>query len=576
MMYHGEVLNGLNAEQKRAVESGDGPVLIVAGPGTGKTKTLTARIAYLIESGAAKPEHILALTFTKKAAEEMAARVALAIEGVQPRITTFHGLCYELLGVDTPFISDAERLQLIKGLPRPKSLKDLSARETGLLISRAKNSLEIDDPDVAKLVRAYDKQLAVQWLRDYDDLLVETYRLLQDDKKARKAAQGHYLHVLVDEFQDTNRLQYEILKLLLGNRNIFAIGDPNQSIYGFRGASGTIFDQFKADFPELTGITLKINYRSVPQVVRLSNALFEDTPDLEPHIDAPGLVRAVEVLNEYSEAEWVLNQIHRGIGGGDLLKAVSDDSRSTHRRLSDFAVLYRSRPTAATFQKLLAESGLPYQVVGDGSPYDQPHIQAIISLMRSALSGEPVDLEGYTSAERRLLEQEMEKAGDALPSALVERIIDILGIEPSRELQQFASTLVRFKDVASALRYFDEIAEHGFYDPAADAITLLTIHASKGLEFPHVFLIGAEEGILPSARGDEAEEKRLFYVAATRARERLEITHAKNRSGQKAEASRFVKKLPYDVLKQHTDPGIEDQIRRIAKRTAKNSQTKLF
>ncbi len=570
------MLNGLNEEQKRAAEAGEGAVLIVAGPGTGKTKTLTARIAHLISSGQAEPAQILALTFTKKAAEEMAGRVAVLVQGPQPKIATFHGLCYDLLGIDTPFVADAERLQIIKGLPRPKALKDLSVREVGLLISRAKNSAEIEDPDIAKIVHAYDKQLGVQWLRDYDDLLVETYKLLKDDKKARKAAQSRYRYILVDEFQDTNRLQYEILKLLRANDNIFVIGDPNQSIYGFRGASGTIFDQFRADFPDLTEIALTVNYRSVPQVVRLSNALFESAPDLVPHSEATGLVRAVQVLNEYSEAEWVLGQIQRGIGGGDLLKAVSDDSRASHRRLGDFAVLYRSRPAARVFQKVLAESGLPYQVVGDGSPYDQPQIQAIISLMRSALSGEPVNLEGYTSAERRLLGQELEKVREALPSALVERIIDILGIEPSRDLQQFASVIVRFKDVPGALRYFDEIAEHGFYDPAADAITLLTIHASKGLEFPHVFLVGAEEGILPSSRGDEAEEKRLFYVAATRARERLEIIHAKNRGGQQAEASRFITAIPHDALKRHVDPGMEDQIRRIAKRTAKSSQQRLF
>jgi len=238
--------------------------------------------------------------------------------------------------------------------------------------------------------------------------------------------------------------------------------------------------------------------------------------------------------------------------------------------------LYRSRSAAIVFQKMLAESGLPYQVVGDGSPYEQPQIQAIISLMRSALSGQPVNLEGYTSAERRLLEQELQKVGDALPSALIERIIDILGIEPSRDLQQFASVIVRFKDVPSALRYFDDIAEHGFYDPTVDVITLLTIHASKGLEFPHVFLIGAEEGVLPSTRGDEAEEKRLFYVAVTRARERLEITHAQNRVGQKTVVSRFVADIPQQVLKRHVDPDIDKQLRRIAKRAAKNSQTKLF
>ncbi|HTH72734.1 MAG TPA: ATP-dependent helicase [Candidatus Pristimantibacillus sp.] len=570
------VRDGLNEEQIKAVEAADGPVLIVAGPGTGKTKTLVARIAYLIESGQAMPNQILALTFTKKAAEEMQHRLKLSGATQRPHILTFHALCHELLGDGGDFVTDAERLQLIKSLPRPKVLKDLSARELGLLISRSKNQPAIEDPDIAKVVRAYNKALGVQELRDFDDLLLGAYELLKEDAAARQRVQQRYRFVLVDEFQDTNLLQYEILKLLLGHRNLFVIGDPNQSIYGFRGANETVFERFRADFPERVEIALTVNYRSAPQIVHLSNALFPDAPDLLPHGQDAGLVRAVQVLNEYGEADWVLNEIQRAIGGGDMLKAVSDDSRLQHHRLSDFAVLYRSRPAALALQKRLAESGLPYQVVGDGSPYDQPQVQAIIALLRAGANHEPVKLEGYGSAELRHIQEALEKADEADPSALVERIIEVLGIEPSRDLQQLASVLVRFKDVPSALAHFDTIAERGFYDPTADAITLLTIHASKGLEFPQVFLIGAEEGVLPSARGDDAEEKRLFYVAATRARERLEITHARNRSGQKAEASRFVTQLPHDILKRHEDPDMEKQVRRIAKRAAKNSQTSLF
>lgn len=568
------VVEHLNDQQRSAATAADGPVVIAAGPGTGKTKTLVARIAHLVESGV-KPGQILAVTFTKKAASEMANRVVLGV-AEKPHITTFHALCNELLQQETPFVTDAVRLQIVKSLSRPKSLKDISARELGLVISRAKNMVAIDDPDTAKVVKTYNDALAEANVRDFDDLLLEAYQYLQTDKTARQAMQDRYRHILVDEFQDTNRLQYEIIKLMLGHENIFVIGDANQSIYGFRGADKTIFDAFIADFPNCTKVTLTTNYRSVPQVVHLSNAIFPDDPNLEPHSQDAGLVRAVQVLNEYSEAEWVLGEIQRAIGGGDLLKAVSDDSRATHRRLSDFAVLYRSRPAASTFQKLLSESGLPFQVVGDGSPYDQPQIQAILALMRGATNGQPVQLEGYGSSEQRLLEQELAKVESALPGAMAEKIMRIMDIKTSPAMQQFAGALVRFKDVPSALAYFEDIGEHGFYDASADAITLLTIHASKGLEFPYVFIIGAEEGILPSGRAELDEERRLFYVAATRARERLEITHAKNRKGQKAETSRFITELSTDVLKRHTDPKIEDQTRRIAKRIAKNSQTTLF
>ena len=566
----------LNSEQQRAVSAGNGPVMIVAGPGTGKTKTLVARIVHVLQHDKAKPQQILALTFTKKAAEEMRSRLKDQIEGMLPEIATFHALCHKILDSELPFISEIQRLQIVKSLKRPKEYKDISARELGLVISRAKNLPTIEDPGLAKVVHAYNNALRQADVRDFDDLLLDAYGLLTADKQVRQSLQQTYAHVLVDEFQDTNRLQYEILKLILGSDNIFVIGDPHQSIYGFRGANEGIFETFQQDFPTHTAITLTTNYRSVPQIVELSNAVFPKQTPLAAHSQHTGLARAVEVLNEYGEAEWVLAEIQRAIGGGDLLKVASDDVRTHHRRLSDFAVLYRSRSAALAFQKLLAESGLPYQVIGDGSPYDQPQVQAILALMRSAVSGQPVQIEGYGSAEQRLLEDELAKVESALPSALAERIIKILGIETNRDMQQFAGALVRFKDVPSALHYFDDIAEHGFYDPSADAITLLTIHASKGLEFPHVFLIGANEGILPSARGEEQEEKRLFYVAATRAHEHLEITHAKNRNGKKTATSRFVVSLSDAVLPRHVDPGIEDQLRRIAKRAAKRSQTSLF
>ncbi len=288
----------LNTQQQRAVRAGDGPLMIVAGPGTGKTKTLTARITHLIESGKAAPEQILALTFTKKAAEEMRTRVeqsltpffaggnrsraedSLSSLGLAnepsgsasaefppsknearspitsvPTISTFHALCHELLGSETPFVGDAQRLQIIKNLSRPKSLKTLSARELGLLISRAKNKVATDDPDITKVVTRYNQALKEENVRDFDDLLLETHRLLQEDEPARQAAQNRYRYILVDEFQDTNALQYELLRLLLGHENICVIGDPYQSIYGFRGASGTIFEQFAADFANHQAIT---------------------------------------------------------------------------------------------------------------------------------------------------------------------------------------------------------------------------------------------------------------------------------------------------------------------------------
>src|SRR5579859_6917742 len=282
-----DFLGELNKAQQRAATAGDGPVLIVAGPGTGKTKTLAARIAYLIAGANVPPAQILALTFTKKAAEEMRQRVNILLASggksptALPYISTFHALCHELLGgQELQFVSEPARLDIIKKLPKPAALKGLSTRELALKISRTKNMAETD-PALLQLAEAYDTALHAQNGADFDDLLTRTRDLLTTDADARTRLQSRFTHLLVDEFQDTNVLQYELLQLLRGNDNVFLIGDPLQSIYGFRGASGSIFDTFRQDFPQATAITLTINYRSVPEVVQLSNALFREAPDLD-------------------------------------------------------------------------------------------------------------------------------------------------------------------------------------------------------------------------------------------------------------------------------------------------------
>jgi DNA helicase II / ATP-dependent DNA helicase PcrA len=534
--------SNLNQGQRRAVEATDGPLVIIAGPGTGKTKTLTARILYLLESGKAEPGEVLALTFTKKAAQEMVERVG--VKG--PTICTFHALCHQLLGGEVTFVEEAERLAIIKALPRPAGLKGLSVRELGLLVSRAKN-LADDTPAVATLTAAYSSELEHRGLLDFDDLLLKTRELLQAEPAKRPA----YRYILVDEFQDTNRLQYELLQLLRSNDNLFVIGDPNQSIYAFRGASGSIFEQFVHDFPTAARITLTVNYRSAKAVVALSNHLFADTPQLEAYSDSPGQVRAIEVLNEYSEANWIVSEIEQAIGGADMLQASAGEAR---RSLRDFAILYRSRRVATVVQKSIADSGLPYQVVGEGSPYERPDVQQVIAMLRASDEHSPLKL---------------------APADAAQHLADQAGLD-SREVHQFASTLVRFSSVPEALEHIDAIADQHFYDPSAEVITLLTIHAAKGLEFSHVFIVGAEEGILPHAKANEAEEKRLFYVAITRAKDQLDIMHCTKRGGESATVSHFVSTLPNTALTRLRDPGLEGDKRRAQKRHAKRAQTSLF
>jgi superfamily I DNA/RNA helicase len=569
-------LDDLNDAQRAAVTADDGSLLIVAGPGTGKTKTLAARIVHLIAEGRAQPEQVLALTFTKKAAEEMQARVRMLLgKAAQvPRVSTFHALCHDILGGGQSFVADNDRLHMIKALPRPEAYKRYTAREMGLLISRFKNQAE-HDGGLAAIVAAYDAALAAAEYIDFDDLLVHTKQLLEHDEAVRREVQARYTHILVDEFQDTNMLQYELLQLLRGHDNLFVIGDPNQSIYGFRGASGSIFGQFRADFPGHTEVALTVNYRSTPEAVRAGNAIFSDSPQLRAHRNDTGIVRAVEVFNEYSEANWIVDTIHRAVGGGDFLHAVSDNDRADEYTLKDFAVIYRNRSAAAASQKTIAHSGLPYQVVGEGSPYEQPQVQLVLAVLRAYASDRSAP-EGMDHATWHAMCGRLAQEADQSPAALAHIAAGMLGDAATVSMQQCIGMLVRHPSVPEALAYIGAIREQGFYDPDADAVTLLTIHASKGLEFPHVFIIGAEEGILPYVRADPDEERRLWYVALTRARDHADVLHTQRRSGEPSVVSPFIKALPPEVLPRTVDPQLAADRRRAQKRAAKRSQQTLF
>lgn len=558
---YSKTVHDLNDEQRKAATAGDGPVIISAGPGTGKTKTLTARILHLIESGRAHPHEILALTFTKKAAEEMAARVGRK----GPVIGTFHALCSTLLGAGQHFATEPDRLAIVKALSKPSSFKGVTARELALRISRAKNQAEAGE-GIESLVAAYDTALRDKGMIDFDDLLIQARDLL----RAQPGKRPPYKYILVDEFQDTNLLQYELLDLLRQNDNLFVIGDPNQSIYGFRGASGDIFDRFKADFPGHKDIHLARNYRSAKAIVALSNAVFPDTAPLRAQSDGAGRVHALQLLNEYSEAHWIIGEIQQRIGGADLLQGTHHDARAS---LRDFAILYRNRAVATAIQKYVAESGLPYQVVGEGSPYERPDVMALVALLRWC-AGEIVEVPGFSEHQVATL---LQKIDTSLPPVdLAYALAGTFALATTADLKQVIGTLVRFKDIASVARHFDELASNRFYDASAEAITLLTIHAAKGLEFPHVFLIAAEEGVLPSGKGDTQEERRLFYVAATRAKEDMDITFVTRRSGKIAQVSQFVAELPATVLPRAQDPNLAADKRRLQKRQAKRAQTSLF
>jgi superfamily I DNA/RNA helicase len=580
-----DVLRDMNDQQRRAVTAREGSTLIVAGPGTGKTKTLTGRIAFLLEGKHAKPEDIVALTFTNKASREMRERLQGLLEknAVLPKVTTFHALGHELLrhaGGMQRLLREPERQEIIRSISRPQELKGLSARELGLIISRLKTSLQPRPDDApVNLLKAYEAELQVRQAYDFDDLLTKTYEHLRVDR-----SRPQYKHALVDEFQDTSELQYELLKLLSTKEDIFVIGDPNQSIYAFRGAGVEMFKEFRSDFPNVEVVNLSINYRSRPEIVALANAIFSKGPQLTAHVQTPGMAQVVQTFNEYSEAAYVINTIEQGIGGSDMLKANGDQMV---RQPRDYAVLYRTHRAAKTLQRAFAESGIPYQVAGEGSPYEYPEIQAIIAVMsylQDPDEGALPVLKSFSLNQVKALLKRVSIPPNLSVSDLAARIAEVFGFDSNQNLHQFLNALVQFgtreAGLDAALEHINEISQSEFYDPSVNAVTLLTIHASKGLEFEHVFLCAAEEGILPklSKKGEENfdEERRLFYVAVTRAKEVLEVLYAKTRSTTSAKLSRFVEETPEGIMPLTVDPEMQSIERKRKKRQQKRAQGSLF
>lgn len=307
----------LNSHQQHIIENGDGVVIIKAGPGTGKTKTLASRIAYLIKEKNVHPENILILTFTKRAAAEMQSRLSLILNS--PTITTFHSWAFDFL------------------------------------------SSKIGEIKIEKET-------------DFDKLILDTYQYLIEHPEECQALQEKYQYILIDEFQDTNDIQYQIIKLILKeNPNLFIIGDPHQSIYGFRDAKPAVFETLKFDFPQSKEETFEINYRSKKHLVEISNQLFPGTK-LMANTKELGQAALIKTLNEYAEAEWIVRFINSKIGGTSLLAAEQNNEPVT---FADFAVIYRTHNLSHILEKKLGESGMPYQIIKEDTPVEGDHIKLL-------------------------------------------------------------------------------------------------------------------------------------------------------------------------------------------------------
>ena len=605
------LLDELNPEQRLAAETTEGPVLILAGAGTGKTRAITFRMANLIAQGV-PAEAILAVTFTNKAAEEMQKRVSqlLLRAGVapsQPWISTFHSLCARLLrreavsaGLPRDFAiyDDDDQFAAVKLAMSKLGIDDDSFTPRHILskISYAKNHAQTpatmrseavgpDDRRVADIFEAYENVLRQSNALDFDDLLLRAAQLLRESKAVREKWQARFQYVHVDEYQDNNRVQYELLRLLAGpKQNVCVVGDEDQSIYRWRGADVSILLSFSRDFPAARLVRLERNYRSTQNILDAAGSVVRNNPDrlgktLRAEKDAGGHLRYFEARDAQGEAEFV---------AGELERILEDDPSQT------CAVEFRTNFQSRAFEEVFRRRGIRYKLVGGFSFYNRAEVKDALAYVRLAIHPEDdVSLlrvlnlppRGIGKITTDALREIARSDGSSFWSAIAKRISDAAAdraVAPLRAFQELIGKLqsalaqqepapflrtvleetgymdmlrdrntpddvARMENLEELTRAVAESMEAGetftdFLDAAAlvsDAdsfedkpgVTLITLHSTKGLEFDHVFLTGMEEGICPHSRSvseakDIEEERRLCYVGMTRAKISLTLTRA--------------------------------------------------
>ena len=585
---------GLNDEQRQAVEFRGAPLIVQAGPGTGKTRTLTERLANLVESGEAEPEEILAITFTNRAAKEMQDRLEKKIGDAATKVTirTFHAFGADLLREQNSFFDrngDFRILSPIDDANFREKLGEATGEKitnTGLeAISFWKAQGHTPDavPDQnseatqkrIRLFEQYERLLAEENVLDFDDLINVPVRLLSQDPELRRILQARYPVLAVDEFQDINRAQYQLFHLLaITARDVCVIGDPDQAIYGFRGASPAYFKQFTADFPNARTIRLKRNYRSAQNILSASQQMLgrrkEQQDQLWSNISPDVKVHMRVSPTERAEAEFVVHRIEQHVGGTTFFSLDSDrvDERGLPQdfSFSDFAILLRTRRLLPPLFEALSRSGIPFQNIEDSSST----LKAFVALFSFLIYPQSHDRNKLSEQAKILFSAddvpEFIKASTALAGhAELPEIFDWLGkyikneeetgriFKKIKELSLiFRNQNEKFLDALLLQRNIDS------FDERADRVHLLTIHASKGLEFPIVFILGCEEGILPhyipGQKLDVDEERRLLYVGMTRAQRHLYLTRAKKRAvfgkQQMQEPCRFLKGISESLLHQ--------------------------
>ncbi|HUO56098.1 MAG TPA: UvrD-helicase domain-containing protein [Candidatus Paceibacterota bacterium] len=592
-------LDGLNSRQKEAVLHTDGPLLIVAGAGAGKTKTITHRIAYLISQGVS-PRSILAVTFTNKAAGEMRERVRalLPSDSPVPLMTTFHSLGVRLL---REFHADAhlprgfsiwdrdDSTRSIKRILENADLGNWTPRQMISAISRQKgDGITVEtyaqgvhsyrEEAIARVWREYEKTLAEEHALDFDDLLARALSLIETNEHVRALLQNRWRYLTIDEYQDTNKIQYEMAVLLAGERrNLCVVGDIDQNIYSWRGADIAHLISFEKSFPGTKVVLLEQNYRSTRTILAAANAVIEkNTRRLEKNLftDNPtgDPISLYGAVNELDEAWFIAQKAAELIEGGE--------------KAGEIAVLYRENFQSRALEEAMLALGVPYRVLGTRF-FERKEVKDTLSYIRAALNPESsVDLSriisvpprgiGKTTLDKILRHEEaglpasarakivafrtmldnIQKSNETLPASEAVRFaLEVSGMERMyrddqkegeerlENIRELVNLAVRYDDLPppeGIERLLEEAALQSDQDELAEkreAVSLMTVHASKGLEFEVVFITGLEQGLFPSTRAGDAsdakrdpeEERRLFYVALTRARKQLFLTYALQR-----------------------------------------------
>ncbi len=509
----------LNENQKKAIKDDSNVLIIVAGPGTGKTRVLSEKINYLIKDKSIKPSKILALTFTKRAANELKER----IKNKSVITETFHSLAFDYLQ------SINKNLTIITNFERNETLSILS-KEFKKSKRNISNYISLFKSKLSKkqdlLIDKYNKLLSDSGKIDFDDLLLYFLGTNID---------LDFDYILIDEFQDTNIIQYEIIKKLKSTKtNLVVVGDPLQSIYSFRGSDSNIFETIKKDFPKVKTITLNINYRNTKEIINISKELFPVAANFVAHNKSQSIIQNILSLDNKSQSQFIVDFIISKVGGIDLMSSSNFHSEE-NSSFKDFAVLYRNHHLAKHISEKLTESGIPYQKIGD-SIWQSKEFETLIQILK-----------------------ENENKNQVIFEVIKENNIDL-----SDELLQRINLIdQKYLKISDFLNYIEELKNKEYFDENLEFVTLSSIHSSKGLEFKNVIILDSEI----KNKNNFDEEKRLMYVAVTRAKNNLIII-----SSQKSDLAMLVE----NVTPQKEDPKTAKIKEKRFKFKLKKSQQSLF